>query len=169
MHKDCTGLWSLVSRCNMCGTNVFTFNFYRRDDKKQKCIQSLNSFYSSDPLEGGNRGFFNIMLCWCEFECAVKLDSVHWLDSSQHEAQNSEVERVPTFYWLPFHYVRSCCWASLKPLCSCQCHRLQAVNISVWWRYIWRQLRTWVRLTGLLRASNLENLKYFSQFFFGFI
>lgn len=46
------------------------------------------------------------------------------------------------------------------------CHRLQAVNISVQWSCIWRQLRSWVRLTGLLRASAQESLQYLIAFFF---
>ena len=78
--------------------------------------------------------------------------------------------KKPTSGCLHFHHMWINCEAPLRLLSSHVCHRLQAVNISVQWSCIWRQPRSWVRLTGLLRASAQESLQYLIAFFFvGFL
>lgn len=71
---------------------------------------------------------------------------------------------------LHFHHMWINCEAPPRLLSTRVCHRLQAVNISVQWSCIWRQPSSWVRLTGLLRASAQESLQYLiAFFFFGFL
>lgn len=50
---------------------------------------------------------------------------------AQCQTQDNDAEEFTRFIGYIFHYVRFSCWASPEPLSTCQCHRLQAVNISV--------------------------------------
>lgn len=67
---------------------------------------------------------------------------------------------------LCFHHMWTCCDEPPSLSRRCMCHRLQPVNISVQRSSIWRRLPSWVRLTGPLRASAQESLKYLIGFFF---